>query len=88
MRATSKRAIIVRSRGPWRARRGGSIFHRRSSRPAGGIGPGAVFHIREAFARNAEWSIDVLTDVTGSTPGGSRTDRATSGCTSRAWTTR
>ena len=31
--------------------------------PDGTIGPGAVFHIREAFARNPRWSIDVLSHV-------------------------
>jgi hypothetical protein len=32
-------------------------------RPDGSIGPGAVFHIREAFARNPAFSIDVKTRV-------------------------
>jgi hypothetical protein len=32
-------------------------------RDDGTIGPGAVFHIREAFARNPRWVIDVLSTV-------------------------
>lgn len=31
--------------------------------PDGSIGPGAVFHIHEAFARNPAWVIDTLTRV-------------------------
>lgn len=38
----------------------------------GAIGPGAVFHIHEAFARNPEWTIDVLTDVVRLDEGGFR----------------
>jgi hypothetical protein len=32
-------------------------------RPDGSIGPGAVFHIREAFAANPSWGIDIHTHI-------------------------
>ncbi len=31
--------------------------------PDGSIGPGAVFHIREAFARDPDWAVDIYTTL-------------------------
>ena len=39
------------------------IAHRYVKRTPGAIGPGAVFHIHEAFDRNPDWVIDTLTDI-------------------------
>lgn len=39
------------------------VGHRYVKVPAGGAGPGAVFHIREVLARNPAWAVDVFTDV-------------------------
>lgn len=46
------------------------VAFRYSKLPAGGAGPGAVFHIHEVFDRNPDWRIDVLTDVTRLDAGG------------------